>query len=541
MLNALIYCRVSTEEQAEKGYSLEAQEKFCREFAQNNGHEVVGVFRDEGRSGTTLDRPALKDALSRCQQDKSVKALLIQETDRLARNTKDHLTIKSLLRKAGVKIISVAQPMLDDSPEGNMIDTILASVNQFQSDINSRKTQKGLQEKFDQGWWPSWAPIGYFNVTLDNNSDHKAKKILKKDPIKWPLLKQGFKLYLTGDYSVDELNDILYEKGLRSRNGKKIPHSILTSTLKNPFYAGLMRWKGQEKMGNHEPMINIYQHHRINKIMDSHNLHRSRRRIHNFLLRGFVYCGVCGQRYTAEKHAAKGKNYYHCVDLKKHGNAGQYVEAKELEKQVEEEFKRVQFSREFIALMSNKLQKIHSQQIGGIESQKQILYNQKKAIEGKRDKAEEKLFRGIITDEDFVRICAKFKEELNAIQNKIYELDSLRDYDIRTLQEAIKVSRNIYRAYQAAPYELKRHYLGIFWEKFLVQNKRIVETVPTKIISLLLKRSSVIIGPKRGPSSTDIITLLKDVKYLVSLREKLELIKRIQAADPIPCGNLNRH
>jgi DNA invertase Pin-like site-specific DNA recombinase len=44
--------------------------------------------------------------------------------------------------------------MLDDSPEGKMIDTIIASVNQFQSDINSRKTKKGLQEKFDSGWWP---------------------------------------------------------------------------------------------------------------------------------------------------------------------------------------------------------------------------------------------------------------------------------------------------------------------------------------------------------------------------------------------------
>lgn len=530
MPNALIYCRVSTEEQAEHGYSLDAQEKLCSSFAKNNNYAVVGVFRDEGKSGTTLDRLALKDALAKCQEDKTVKALIIQETDRLARNTKDHLTIKALLKKAGVKIISVAQPMLDDSPEGNMIDTIIASVNQFQSDINSRKTQKGLQEKFDQGWWPSWAPIGYLNITLENNSNGKAKKIIKKDSIKWPLLKQGFKLYLTGNYSVDELNDILYERGLRSRNGKKIPHSVITKTLKNPFYAGLMRWKGQEKTGNHEPMITMNEHNRINEVMDSHNLHRSRRRIHSFLLRGFVYCGVCGQRYTAEKHPLKDKEYYHCVDRKKHGNTGQYVEAGDLEKQIEKEFKRIQFSHEFIKLVSDKLQKLHSLQGGKIESQKQILYNQKKAIEAKREKVEEKLFKGVITDEDFVRISAKFKEEFNAIQNKIYELDSQREYDINTLQEAIKLSRNIYHAYKIAPDELKRQYLALFWEKFLVQNKKIVEAVPTKLVSLLLKRSSVIIDPKRGPSSADIITLLKDLKYLTDLKERLAIIKEMQGA-----------
>jgi len=145
MKKALIYCRVSTEEQAKEGYSLDAQEKFCSEFAKDNGYRITDVYRDEGKSATTLNRPELQDLLARCQQDKSIEAVIVQETDRLARNTKDHLTIRATLKKTGVKLISVAQPMLDDSPEGNMIDTILASVNQFQSDINSRKTKKGLQ------------------------------------------------------------------------------------------------------------------------------------------------------------------------------------------------------------------------------------------------------------------------------------------------------------------------------------------------------------------------------------------------------------
>jgi len=54
MQKALVYCRVSTEEQAEKGYSLDTQEKLCRSFAENNGYGVLSVFRDEGKSGTTL-------------------------------------------------------------------------------------------------------------------------------------------------------------------------------------------------------------------------------------------------------------------------------------------------------------------------------------------------------------------------------------------------------------------------------------------------------------------------------------------------------
>ncbi|MBU2539569.1 recombinase family protein [Patescibacteria group bacterium] len=209
MKNALIYCRVSTEEQVKEGYSLDAQEKFCAKFAENDDYRIVEVFRDEGKSATTLDRPALQDLLAKCQQDDSVDAVFVQETDRLARNTKDHLTIRAVLQKAGVKLVSVAQPMLDDSPEGNMIDTILASVNQFQSDLNSRKTKKGLQERFDQGWWPGWVPLGYLNVGVGGNADgRKAKKIIKKDPKRFDLIRKMFDMVLSGNYSVPQTHTI---------------------------------------------------------------------------------------------------------------------------------------------------------------------------------------------------------------------------------------------------------------------------------------------------------------------------------------------
>ena len=185
MPQCLVYCRVSTEEQADKGYSLDTQEKLCRDFAERTGYRVAGVYRDEGKSGTTLDRPALQDLLAKCTKGTSINAVVVQETDRLARNTHDHLTIRAILQKAGVKLISVAQPMLDDSPEGKMIDTILASVNQFQSDINSRKTRKALQEKFNQGWWPGWAPLGYVNVPEEGTADgQRARKTVRKDPEK---------------------------------------------------------------------------------------------------------------------------------------------------------------------------------------------------------------------------------------------------------------------------------------------------------------------------------------------------------------------
>jgi site-specific DNA recombinase len=531
MQKALIYCRVSTEEQAQEGYSLDAQEKFCRQFAQNNGYDVFGVYRDEGKSGTNLDRPALQDLLAKIQQDKSINAVLVQETDRLARNTKDHLTIKALMQKEDTRLISVAQPMLDDSPEGNMIDTILASVNQFQSDLNGRKTKKGLQQKFDSGWWPGWAPLGYVNVAMeeDPNSD-RERKIVKKDEQKWHIIKEGFKMYLTGRYSVEYINDELFQKGLRSKTGKKLSHSIMTSTLKNPFYAGIMKWNSQEKKGNHTPMISVNQYKRIIQIMDSHNQYACRRRKHNFLLRGFVFCNICGQRYTAEKHRKK-RDYYHCATMRGHSNQGQNVEISELESQIEQEFNNIQFSDDFILLVLKRLKDLYLQQHESIAQKTQILYNQKKAAEVKRDKVEEKLLAGVISDDDFARLRNKFRADLDGIQNQIDELNSQREYDVDVIQEVVKLTRNIYKTYQTAPYELKRQYLGLFWDRFLVQDKRIVKAVPTKIITVLLKEQKVIIESNWLPSSVGIITVLEDFEYMASLREQLCFIKQFYRAN----------
>jgi DNA invertase Pin-like site-specific DNA recombinase len=525
MLKALIYCRVSTEEQAEQGYSLDAQEKLCRAFALNNGYSVAGIYRDEGRSGTSLDRPALKDLLAKCQDKQSISAVLVQETDRLARNTQDHLAIKTLLSKAEVKLISVNQPMLDDSPEGNMIDTIIASVNQFQSDLNSRKTKKGLQQKFDEGGWPSQAPPGYLNVSVGPNIEGiRAQKTVKIDPQRWNLVKEGFVLYLTGDYSADHVNDILYKKGLRSKKDKKFSHSVIISTLKNPFYAGIMQWNKQEKIGKYPPMITVSQHKKVLEIMNSNNNFACRRRKHDFLLRGFIFCDICGQRYVGEKHPAKNKEYYHCGSRRLHDNLGQNVEVSDLEKQIEEQFKHVQFSDEFIARVLEKLKNLYQHRNGEISGQTQILYNRKKAIEARRNVAEQKLLKGVLKDEAFTRLRDGFTISLDAIQSQIDELSEQRELQIDVIAEVIKLSRDIYKAYKIATPELRRHYIALFWEQFLVRDKEIIKAIPTKIIIALQKEQKVRLSSKWLPLSPLNLTLM-DWQYMGMLKERLSNIK----------------
>ena len=298
--------------------------------------------------------------------------------------------------------------------------------------------------------------------------------------------------------------------------------------LKNPFYAGLMAWNGQRHMGRHEPIITLAEHQRIVQIIDAHNLHACRRRKHGFLLRGFVYCNICGHRYTAETHPAKHKSYYRCATRREHSNLRQNVEVDVLERQVDEQFKTIQFSPKFIAAVTKRLQQLHATHKSTAQERKQVFSNQQKAIEQKRDKAEEKLLAGILSDDAFVRLRKGFTEQLQQIQEQIATLDSQRECDIDVVRQILSLLRNIYQTYKKAPDALKRLYLGIFWEQFLVQDKEIVKAVPTELIRVLQQEREVLLSSKKR-ASPPLIRTLQNVPYLKSLRERLLTIEALQS------------
>jgi len=495
MEHALIYCRVSTEEQAEDGHhSLNTQLKLCKRFIEEGNKFKLapdGVYEDPGRSATNMNRPGLQDMLLRVQEDKTIKAIFIQDTDRLARNANDHLTIKALLQKHGVELVSVSQPGITDSPEGNFMDLVIAGVNQLQSQITSRKTLKSLEQKFKDGWWPGFAPVGYLNAGDPND---EKKRIVIIDEKRAPFVQEAFQMYATGDYSVLEVRDALYKKGLVSARGARIAHSKMIEMFKNPFYTGEMRWRKLTNKGNHRPLINKDLYERVQIVMAEHNRYACRRRKFNFILRGFMFCAICGQRYTAEHHFKKNKSYYHC------NRAGdqikcsdKYVEVWDLEKQVADLFKQIQFSQSFIDKVFARVEKIYKSRKDEISKEKKQFLSQKLAVEQKRDIAEEKLFSGLISDEDFARNKKKFKERVEALNDEIYKLEKKLDIKLEEAQEVLSLVRNIYKTYVNAPDELKRLYLGLFWDRFEASEKVIQKAEPTDLIKAMINERSVIL------------------------------------------------
>ncbi|HUD05117.1 MAG TPA: recombinase family protein [Patescibacteria group bacterium] len=496
-MNAYAYIRVSTEEQKNHGYSPDNQIRHCREYAKLHGYNIKRIFDDSGKSGRTSEkRPALQDLLREIDEH-PVEAVIIYKIDRFARNVGDFDRMYKSLKAKGIKLLSINE---GDLMEGNsLIPNIFASVAQWESEVNSSRTKDALQQKFEEGWQPYSRYPGYRSV-----GGKDEKKTCEPDPYTAPIIKELFELYSTGNYSIIELQDWLAEKNILSRNGTTLGHSVIDTILNNPFYYGLARWHGVSKMGKHKPIIKKELYDVCQYTLGKHRSFLLRRRVHDFLLRGFLICAECGQRYTAEWHkdADKLKNrdgkiaYYHCQKRDRNGCPAPYVQMDVMEELVEEKFKKMEFSEEFINAVVGKTKEILNEARRTSSSSQQGILNQKTALETKRNRIEDSLTDGVIDRETFKRMHNGLQEQIIKLDNQMTEADNKQKIDVDLIEEVLSFSRNIHKTYIEAPNYLKRHYLRFFFESFVIGNKKIYKTVPTPIFKILENSHEIII---RGP------------------------------------------
>ena len=154
------YIRVSTDEQARNGQSLDAQEASIREWAEKAHTPVLRMFKDAGISGTKLrQRPALQDALRLSCEQKAV--LVVYSLSRLSRSTKDTLQIAEKLDKAGADLVSLSEKIDTTSASGKMLFRLMAVLNEFERDQISERTSAALQHMKAKGLVYSPIPYGY--------------------------------------------------------------------------------------------------------------------------------------------------------------------------------------------------------------------------------------------------------------------------------------------------------------------------------------------------------------------------------------------
>jgi site-specific DNA recombinase len=146
---AILYCRVSTDEQARTGYSLAQQLEALREYANREGYEVLEEVSDPGQSGASLERPGM-DRMRDLVAAGGVSVVLAQDRDRFAREPAYHYLLRREFEEYGCKIRAL-NDRGDESPEGQLTDGILDQLAKFERAKTAERTRRGRLRKAREG------------------------------------------------------------------------------------------------------------------------------------------------------------------------------------------------------------------------------------------------------------------------------------------------------------------------------------------------------------------------------------------------------
>ena len=311
---AVIYCRVSTQEQVE-GFSLSMQEGACRDFCKKKGYGVLAVFVDEGESARTTHRPKFIKMLAYCQKHAAaIDKVVVYRYDRFARSSLDHHTVRTLLGKYGIGLVSATQE-IEDTPEGKLFETIVAGFNQYESDVIGIRAKDGMTEARRQGRWTNPAPMGYRFST-----DESGKPVLVVDEKYASVISEVFKLFATGTLTKTQVAQKITGMGYRSPSGRsRMTSQDVDRILHKPIYAGRVFINEDEGwvQSSFPALVEDATFEAVARMLarqSTRKLPHSRVRS-DFPLRGLVRCAECGHPLTSSfSTGRKGTRYpyYRC-------------------------------------------------------------------------------------------------------------------------------------------------------------------------------------------------------------------------------------
>ena len=342
---AAAYIRVSDERQDE--FSPDSQLKLIRDYCARNNIELPDelIFYDDGISAKSVKkRQQFNDMIAIAKQkEKPFQMILVWKFSRFARNQEESIVYKSLLRKNGVDVISVSEP-IQDNPFGGLIERIIEWMDEYYLIRLSDEVRRGMTERATRGLPNTAPPFGY---------DMKDGQYIVNEE-QAAVVQQVFELFAE-DPNLHHIARYLNSLGLRNKYGNPFDNRGLEYMLNNPVYIGYVRWNpnGRSasirnynnpedilKKSNHTPIVSNEIFEKVKTIFENRKQTRQKYQRDNFqknvfMLKGLVKCNTCGSTLVFSKNGLQCHKYAHGTCEVSH-----YVSLKVIDKMVIEELNR---------------------------------------------------------------------------------------------------------------------------------------------------------------------------------------------------------
>ena len=323
---AALYARVSSDRQ-DVDLSIAAQMRALRDYADKKGYMVVREYIDEAESGRIADRPQFRRMLDDASKSSSpFQEILVWKFSRFTRKREHAVAFKSMLRRKGIRVVSITEHA-DDSPTGKLMEAIIESVDEFYSENLAQEVSRGMREAASRGFFlgPK-APFGYRKVYVQDGAKQRPK--LEPNPPADAVVKRIFDMALQGKSSLD-ITKALNAEGVASPKGKQWLKSTIHKMLNNEAYTGTVVWGLNAKDGAppvrvekaFPALVSKRKFRQVARLLQSRapkSVH-PRRASSPYLLSGLVKCETCGKALTAAEAKSGKYTYYVCHSLLKKG------------------------------------------------------------------------------------------------------------------------------------------------------------------------------------------------------------------------------
>ncbi|TKT93346.1 recombinase family protein [Dyadobacter frigoris] len=467
MKTADLYVRVSTDEQADKGYSQRGQEEMLRKYCGINHIEVRKVIYED-HSAKTFNRPQWSQLLLDLKKSKGkVDLVLFTKWDRFSRNAGDAYQMISILRRLGVEPQAIEQPLDLSIPENKMMLAFYLAAPEVENDRRALNTFHGMRRARKEGRYMGVAPVGYINKITESGRKYIALQQPQASVLKW-----AFEELAQGIYSVEEVRRQAVRKGLRCSK------TCFWRAIENPLYFGkifIPGYKDEESrlaQGQHEALIseNLFY-----EVQDSIDGKKKRQRpnvkeISNdmFPLRGFLKCPNCHRLLTAS--ASKGRNgryhYYHCV-----ASCGPRYACGRLNDQFVKELQKFKPHKGVTELFKLVVNKAFKGQTKHSQTEKKHVLDQIDALNNKLGKARELLLTCDIDPKDYRTMKSEIEEKLVRLEANLTEMTTSVNSPVnleKMLDRAVNALSNIDLVYTRSDTNQKREIIGSMYPEKLV-------------------------------------------------------------------------
>ncbi|MDU2239745.1 MAG: recombinase family protein [Paenibacillus sp.] len=446
-----IYARVSTEEQAEFGYSIDAQLDTLRAYCNLHQKVIVGEYVDRGVSGKSIEGRYELQKLLRDAKQGLFDEVLVWKINRISRRTIDLLKIVEELGQQRITFRSFSENFETETAMGKFALQMLGAVGELERNTIVDNVRMGMKQRARSGQWNGGKVLGYRSSQAVRGQRHRKDSTLEIVPEEAAIVRKIFELYASGK-GLKAIANQINREGHTTKRGNAFSTDSIKQIILNPVYVGKIRYLQHENWnerrrkgknatpmledGGHEPIISEELWEKVQLLQKSKAVTTSRTFDGKYTLTGLLRCPQCGAEMVASRTVNNLKDgsrivrrYYSCGNFKSKGSSvcsANSVKADYAESFVYQRLKEVINNERILADVISVMNQDRKGNTAPLQEELKAIHQKVESIEGKRQK-----YFGLFEDELVDReTLANRLEELKAEKERLLARKSEIEWEL---------------------------------------------------------------------------------------------------------------